>query len=89
MCWKRAVETGRYTVPKTPEHFSSTLYETLCNKFFHDKIIKKYDLFNDFDVKSKILFLFNNIDPFICKSVSPFNFEIMDCRHYHVISTVT
>ena len=89
MCWKRAVETGRYTVPKTPEHFSCTLCETLRNKFFHDKIIKKYNFFKYFDVKSKILFLFNNIDPFICKSVCAFIFVSMDCRHYHVISKVT
>ena len=40
-------------VPKTPEHFSCTLYETLRNKFFHDKIIKKYNFFNDFDVNQK------------------------------------
>ena len=34
------------------------------------KSLKKNNFFNDFDVKSKILFLFNNIDPFICKSVA-------------------
>ena len=49
--------------------FFGTLYETLRNKYF-DEITKKYNFFNDFDVKSKILFLFNNIDPFICKSVA-------------------
>ena len=42
--------------------FSCTLYDTLCNKFC-DEIITKYNVFNDLDVKSKILFLFNNIDP--------------------------
>ena len=45
--------------------------------------------FNDLDVKSKILFLFNNIDPFICKSFAAYIFEIMNCRHDHVISKVT
>ena len=46
-----------------------TLYDTLRIKFF-DEIIQKYNFFNDLYVKSKILFLFNNIDdPFICKSV--------------------
>ena len=59
---------------------SCTLYDTLRNKFF-DEIITKYDFFNDLDVKSKRLFLFNNIDPFICKSVAAFIFEIMNCRH--------
>ena len=59
---------------------SCTLYDTLRNKFF-DEIITKYNFFNDLDVKSKLLFLFNNIDPFICKSVAAFIFEIMNCRH--------
>ena len=68
--------------------FSCTLYETLLSKFF-DETITKYNFFDDLDVKSKILFLFNNIDPFICKSVTAFLFEIMNCRHDHVISKVT
>ena len=59
---------------------SCTLYDTLRNKFF-DEIITKYNFSNDSDVKSKSLFLFNNIDPFICKSVAAFIFEIMNCRH--------
>ena len=65
--------------------FSCTLYDTLRNKFF-DEIITKYNFFNDLDVKSKLLFLFNNVDPFICKSVAAFIFEIINCRHDHVIS---
>ena len=51
--------------------------------------ITKYYFFNDLDVKSKILFLFNNIDPFICKPVAAFIFEIMNCSHDHVISKMT
>ena len=65
--------------------FSCTLYDTLRNKFF-DETITKYNFFNDLDVKSKLLFLFNNIDPFICKSVAAFIFEIINGRHDHVIS---
>ena len=45
-----------------------------------------YKFFNDLDVESKILFLFNNIDPFICKSLAAFIFETMNCRHDHLIS---
>ena len=45
--------------------FSCTQYDMLRNKFF-DEIITKYNFFNDLDVKSKILFLFSYIDPFIC-----------------------
>ena len=52
-----------------PVMICCTLYDTLRIKFF-DEIIPKYNFFNDLYVKSKILFLFNNIDdPFICKSV--------------------
>ena len=51
--------------------FSYTLYDTPLNKFL-DEIIKKYNSFTNLDVKSNILFLFNNIDPFICKSVAAF-----------------
>ena len=51
-----------------PVMISCTLYDTLRIKFF-DEIIQKYNFFNDLYVKSKLLFLFNNIDPFICKSV--------------------
>ena len=46
------------------------------------------NFFYDVDVKSKILFLFHNIDPFICKSFAAFIFEIMNSRYYHVISKV-
>ena len=53
------------------------------------KSLTNITFFNDLDVKSKILFLFNKIDPFICKSVAPFIFEIINCRHNHVISKVT
>ena len=64
--------------------FSYTLYDTPLNKFL-DEIIKKYNSFTNLDVKSNILFLFNNIDPFICKSVAALIFEIMNCRYNHVI----
>ena len=45
-----------------------------------------YKFFNDLDVESKILFLFNNINAFICKSLAAFIFETTNCRHDHVIS---
>ena len=52
------------------------------------KSLRNIPFFNDLDVKSKILFLFNNIDPFISKSVAAYIFAIMNFRHYHVISKV-
>ena len=43
------------------------------------KSLLKY-FFDDLDVKLKILFLLNNVDPFICKSVAAFIFEIVNCQ---------
>ena len=43
------------------------------------KSLLKY-FFDDLDVKLRILFLLNNVDPFICKSVAAFIFEIMNCQ---------
>ena len=51
--------------------FSCTLYDELRDKFVNE-ITEKYNFFKGVDVRSKILFLFNNIDPFACKSVAAF-----------------
>ena len=79
------IETGRHTIPKTPEnlriclfcdlnevehelHFilHCHLYSNLRSKFLED-IVRKYPPFNDFDDNSKIIFLFHNVDPTICR----------------------
>ena len=65
--------------------FVHSIHDTVRNNFF-DEIIEKYNFFNDLDGKSKLLFLFNNIDPFICKSVAAYILAIMSFGHYHVIS---
>ena len=88
------IETGRHTVPKTPEKlrictlcqsndveneshvlFSCALYNNFRSKFF-DEITGKYKFFKDLSINSKILFLFNDIDPFICRSVAAFVFVV-------------
>ena len=93
------IETGRHTVPKTPEHlrictlcqlnnienethvlFSYTLYNALCSKFY-DEIVHKYNFFQDLDITSKILFLFDNIDPFICRSLAAFVYNVRSYRN--------
>ena len=64
-------------------------YRILCDKLrdkLFNEITEKYNFFKDLDERSNILFLFNNIDPFVCKSVAVFVFEIMNQRHNHVIS---
>ena len=95
---KLRVETGRHTVPKTPENlricsfchsdeveneyhflFSCTFYEEIRKKIFLE-IHEKYSHFNSLDNTSKILFLFNSVDPFICRSTAAFVFECMTHR---------
>ena len=60
--------------------FSCIVYNNFRSKFFDD-VIQKYNSFKDLDVNSKILFLFNSIDPFICRSVAAFIFDIMKFRY--------
>ena len=93
------IETGRPTVPKTPEHlrictlcqlnniknethvlFSCTLHNALPSKSY-DEIVHKYNFFRDLDITSKILFLFDNIDPFICRSLAAFVYDVMSYRN--------
>ena len=93
------IETGRHTVPKTPEHlrtctlcqlnnienethvlFSCTLYNALCSKFY-DEVVQKYNFFQDLNITSKLLFLFDNIDPFIYRSLAAFVYDVRSYRN--------
>ena len=97
------VETGRNTIPKTPEnlriclfchldevenelHFilNCHLYDNLRSKFFED-IIRKYPHFNDFDDISKIFFLFNYVDPTICRLTAAYIHSCMNYRQTLII----
>jgi len=87
--------TGRHCVPKIPEDLricqncSSSEVENVIHKcnsykcirktFFNDIILKYLD-FNTLSEGDKILFLFNNIDPFICKKLGNFIFEAFQKR---------
>ena len=46
-----------------------------------NKINSKYPFSNEFDHNSKIIFLFNNVDPFICRLISAFVFQAMNMIH--------
>ena len=94
------INTGRHTVPKTPEHLtictlcqlnniknetrvllSCTQYNALRSKFY-DEIAHKHNIFfQDLDITSKILFLLNNIDPFVCRSLAAFVHDVMSYRN--------
>ena len=60
--------------------FSCQLYDSLRLKFFNE-ITDKYSLFNELDITAKVLFLFNSIDPFVCRSTAAFVFQAMSLRH--------
>ena len=60
--------------------FFCKLYDNLRLKFFSE-ISDRYTLFKDLDVTSKLLFLFNSIDPSVCRSIAAFVFECMRYRH--------
>ena len=58
--------------------FSCTHYDNLRIKLFNE-LTEKYIFFKDLDINSKILFLFNSIDPVICRSIAAF---VYDCMNY-------
>ena len=51
--------------------FSCNLYQNIRKKFFDD-VSLKYPNFNTLNNSDKVLFLFNNIDRFICKKLGYF-----------------
>jgi len=59
--------------------FSCNFYQKIRKKIFQE-INEKYNHFNSLDNTSKILFLFNNVDPFVCRSTAAFVFECMTRR---------
>ena len=64
--------------------FSCQLYNSLRSKFFAD-VNERYPIFNDLDKNLKIIFLFNNIDPFICRRTAAYVHLCMDLRQSLVI----
>ena len=102
-----SIETGRHTIPKTPEnlricpfyqlneveheiHFilSCQRHSTLRSKFFAD-VSERYPIFNDFDKNLKIIFLFNNVDPFICRLTAAYVHSCMDSVSRNTINYIT
>ena len=50
--------------------FSCKRYDNLRSKLFNEITEKYTTLFKDLDTNSKIMFLFNSIDPVICRSMA-------------------
>ena len=59
--------------------FHCNLHEQIRKTLFND-IILKYPEFDSLNEQNKILFLFNNIDPYICKRLGYFIFEAFQKR---------
>ena len=55
-------------------------YDSSHLKFFDD-ITDKYSLSKELDITAKVLFLFNSIDPFVCRLTAAFVFQAMLLRH--------
>jgi hypothetical protein len=72
--------------PKDIENETHFLLECTLNKLKREKlyndIILKYPCYSNLNKKNKILFLFNNIDPFICKKLAHFIYEAFQTRKH-------
>ena len=53
---------------------------TFVSKYFKE-ISDRYPVFDTFNNMTKIVFLFNNVDPFICRSVAACVNTCMDKRN--------
>ena len=56
--------------------FSCHHYNDIRKKFFTEINIR-YQNFNDLDNNSKILFLFNSVDPFVCRTIAAYIYDLM------------
>ena len=60
--------------------FSCTLYNG-TRLDLYNRINAKYLFFTEFNLDSKIVyFLFNSIDPFVCRLISAYIFQMMETR---------
>ena len=65
--------------------FRCKLYNQIRNTLYND-IESKYQNFRRMNVTVRVLFLFNNVDPFICKKMAFFIFEAFKVRGAKTIS---
>ena len=64
--------------------FSCHHYNDIRKKFFTEINIR-YQNFNDLDNNSKILFLFNSVDPFVCRTIAAYIYDSMLIRQSMLI----
>ena len=73
----------------SPEHFvlNCSRYNTI-RKSLIDYIVRNYSDFSSLDANQKIIFLFNNIDAFLCKKLGYFIYEAFALRNESTIATI-
>ena len=71
------------------EHFvlNCSRYNTI-RKSLIDYIVRNYSDFSSLDANQKIIFLFNNIDAFLCKKLGYFIYEAFALRNESTIATI-
>ncbi len=76
----------QYCESRDIENETHFLLECTFNKSkrekLHNDITLKYPCYINLNKKNKILFLFNNIDPFICKKLAHFIYETFQTRKH-------
>ena len=62
-------------------------YNDIRDEYFKE-ITDRYPAFDKFNNMTKIIFLFNNVDPFICRSVAAYVNTCMDKRKEHAVMII-
>ena len=64
--------------------FECNLYKNLRQLFFQD-VEAKYSKFVDLNKSEKVIFLFNNFDPYVCKKLGYIVYEAFQLREFYSI----
>ena len=67
----------------------TTLFTLMKGNISRDSISHKYPNFHPLIANDMILFLFNNVDPFICKKLGYFIFLAFEKRENRSLNIVT
>ena len=91
------IKYGRYCTPKIPEHLRLCQYWSITEiedeqhfilncTLYLDSISHKYPNFHSLSANDTILFLFNNVDPFVCKKPGHFTFLAFEKRESRTLN---
>ena len=66
--------------------FECNLYKNLRQHFSQD-VEAKYSKFVELNKSEKVIFLFNNIDPYVCKKLGYYVYDAFQLREFYSIKT--